>query len=172
MERAETLQHEAAKPQHPQLANEPRPATPDPLEDGLAHIPAATRDWLRNHPEYLRDPERNAALQHHHWTAKRETGEEHTPRYLERLEFHLGMRQQPQAPRNAAPAPRQQYKGPPMSAPPHRDPPSYTTGRPTSFRAPLTQAEKDMAVASGISEQEYAKQKEKMMRLQAAGAIQ
>jgi hypothetical protein len=29
-----------------------------------------------------------------------------------------------------------------------------------------------MAVASGISEQEYAKQKEKMMRLQAAGAIQ
>lgn len=60
-----------------------------------------------------------------------------------------------------------------MSAPPHRDPPSMSTGRPASHshRAPLTAAQREAAQFAGISEQEYAAQLERMEKLKAAGVI-
>lgn len=49
VERASTIERE----EHPQLATEPQ------QPQGV--LPEATMDWLRRHPEYLQDAEKNAA---------------------------------------------------------------------------------------------------------------
>lgn len=161
-----------------ELSSSPRLAPAPPPQP---EIPASVGEWLDKHPEYLQDPEKNAALQFHHYSAVRETGEEFTPRYMESLERHLGLRQRPQpngnghqpAPRREAPAPqRQQYSGGPVSAPPSREIPLMSTGRPPSFRAPLTKEEVDFARSLGQTPEEYARQKEKMLQMKAAGEIQ
>jgi hypothetical protein len=198
MERAEALQHQAAS--HPQLAAESRPPQPqqDPMEAAIATLPARAQRWYRAHPELCTDPEKAAQVQYAHWVAKRETGEELTDSYFDRMEHLLGFRQPQQPkpasnehaharppennqtngmqapPRHSAP-PRQQQQRPasaPVSAPPTRSVPSMSTGRPTSHRVPLTEDELAIAKNSGISPQEYADQKEKMLRLKAAGAVQ
>jgi hypothetical protein len=159
----------------PEFAHEPQQS-----QDPFAGLPEATGNWLRAHPEYMTDPEKNAALQHFHWVATRETGEQHTPKYFERIEHHLGLRRQPPqtngsqrpvATERTAPV-RRQYSGPPISAPISREVPSLSTGRPQSYRAPLTRAEVEIARASGITDAEYQTQKERLLRLQASGVIQ
>src|SRR5262249_50899906 len=60
----------------------------------------------------------------------------------------------------------------PVSAPPTRQVPSMSTGRMPNYRAPLTQDELDVAGASGQTPQEYQAQKEKMLRMKAAGEMQ
>jgi len=179
METAETLNRQAQ--QQPPQAAEPRQQQPqDPLEAFLASVPEATANWLRAHSEYMTDPRKNAALQHFHWIARDEAGEEFTPRYIERLERHLGLRQQSNgvpkqniptpAPRYDAPV-RQQQRSVPVSAPPHRDPPSMTTGRSPSQRVPLSAEQIDAARFSGISVEEYERQLRKMEAMKAAGQI-
>jgi len=58
-----------------------------------------------------------------------------------------------------------------MSAPPTREAPSMSTGRPASRRAPLTEAQREAARFSGITEQEYASKLELMERMKAAGQL-
>lgn len=137
------------------VARQEQQAEP-PQQQAAPEIPEPVQQWLDRHPEYLTDHEKNAALQYHHYSAKRETGEEYTPRYLQSLERHLGLRRQPQ-PTNghqddatsrhlARPAPpRPQASAVPVSAPPTREKPSMSTGRPTGYRAPLTKEEVDLA---------------------------
>jgi hypothetical protein len=114
--------------------------------------------------------------------------------FIPAIERHLGFRQQPQpqpqqrqpqpngnghapasapAPqRNGAQLRQQRPASAPVSAPPTRDAPSMSTGRPTSHRVPLTEAEAEIARSSGLSLEEYQQKKEKMLRLKAAGAVQ
>jgi hypothetical protein len=42
----------------------------------------------------------------------------------------------------------QQYRGAPVSAPISRDVPSMSSGRPVSYRTPLTAAEKEIAIST------------------------
>ena len=101
LERAENV---SQQPQPPQFASEPQPQI-NPLEQVLATVPVAARGWLRNHPQYLTDPEKNAQIQHAHLVAARETGDaEFGPKYYARLEEHLGLR--PPQPQQARPASR------------------------------------------------------------------
>jgi hypothetical protein len=58
-----------------------------------------------------------------------------------------------------------------MSAPPTREAPSMSTGRPVGRRAPLTAEEVEIARASGITPERYAQEKEKMLRMKAAGQL-
>ena len=89
LERAESV---AQQPDPPQLASEPRPQQISPLEQVLATVPVAARGWLRSHPEYLSDPEKNAEIQHAHLVSVRESGDdEFGPQYYARLEQHLGL---------------------------------------------------------------------------------
>jgi hypothetical protein len=165
MENAELLTRAAVShPQPPPQLQEPQ-GPQNPVEAFLAKVPEATRNWLRAHPEYMNDPRKNAALQHFHWIAKDETGEEFTPRYIERIEHHLGMRR-PQPSNNngngAAPAPVQRQSAPvsapardrmaaPVSAPVHRDAPSMATGRPQGGPIRLTADQVEIARGLGIS---------------------
>jgi hypothetical protein len=194
MERAEILQQRGAVQHYERsLAAEPPPPEPpvDPMEAAIANLPERAQRWYKAHPEFFTDPEKAARVQYAHWVAKRETGEELTDKYFDRMEHFLGFRQQqqpkpssnghaaPAAPRNPPPAAparngapaRQQYNGH-VSAPPTRDVPSMASGKPVNRRAPLTENELQIAKNSGISPDEYQLQKEKMERLKAAGAIQ
>jgi hypothetical protein len=68
-------------------------------------------------------------------------------------------------------APVRRAMAAPVSAPPTREVPSMTTGRPYNARRPLTAAEREAAQFSGISEEEYLRQREKQDRLKASGVI-
>lgn len=60
LERAENV---SKQPEAPQLASEPPPKQqPNPLEQILSTLPLAARGWLRDHPQYLTDPEKNAQI--------------------------------------------------------------------------------------------------------------
>jgi hypothetical protein len=181
MENADRLAQQRAQPQQhaepPQRAELPQEPT---LEQQIAHLPPRVQGWYRNHPELAMDPERAAQVQYCHHVARRETGEEMTPAYCDRMEQMLGFaprtngqtQHRPAAPppRSEAPA-RQQQRGIPMSAPPTREAPSMSTGRPVGRRVPLTEAQREAARFSGVSEQEYASKLELMERLRAAGQL-
>jgi hypothetical protein len=133
---------------------------------------------LREHPDFITDLSKNNTLIALHDVAKRQAGSEFSDMYFERMEDLLGLKPAPQQSNRgngaqhqtstrSAPV-RQQYSGPAVSAPPHRDVPSMGTGRPQSFRAPLTQAEKEIARVSG-GEEEYQRNKERLAREKAAG---
>jgi hypothetical protein len=170
LERAETVQRQAVS--HPQLATEP---PHDPLEAALAPFPDTAKEWLRAHREILSDPRANAALQHFHYVAKEESGEEYSPAYFERLEHHLGLRSaaapEPDVSNEtiAQPAPRRQSGGP-VSAPVSRESPSWSSGRPASeSRVNLTGQELELAHTLGLSPQEYLEGKKRMLREKQAG---
>ena len=196
MTRAEGLQREFQQGQH-RLATEPpqQPQQPPTAEQIIANanIPDRAKHWLRQHPEYITDPAKNNTLIALHDVAKRMSGEEFSDYYFKQLDHLLGFGQQPQpqrpqpqpngapshangyAPaRNGATQPRQQQRpsGIPVSAPPTRDAPSMSTGRASYHRAPLTEAQAEIARNSGLSLDEYREQLEKMNRLKATGAIQ
>jgi len=112
----------------------------------------------------------------------------HDSDFIDTVERYLGLKQEtrsngnghlhdsspmpaPTPPRN--PPVRQQHGGSlVMSAPPTRDAPSFTTGRRQSDTTRLTADEADMARRLKISPEEYARQKEKMIRLKQAGMLQ
>jgi hypothetical protein len=162
LERAESV---AQEPQHPQFATEQQPQL-SPLEQVLATVPEGARGWLRAHPEYLGDPEKTAHLQHAHLVAARETGDQDFgARYYDRLEHHLGLRpqRQPQQTRTVSRPVQQRQTS--VSAPPTRDSVSLSTGRPTG-RVQLSGEERELAAMLGLSETDYATEKQRMLRTQ------
>jgi hypothetical protein len=178
-ERAAAMEREAIA-QQPQYA-ESQPHESPTTEQIIAstQLPERAKRWLREHSDFISDPSKNATIIALHDVAKRQAGSEWTDMYFEKMENLLGIRPAPQTnsgnrtsqqstPRNSAPV-RQQYSGPAVSAPPHRDVPSMGSGRPQSFRAPLTAEEREVARASRISDAEYQHQKEKIARENAAG---
>jgi hypothetical protein len=188
MEQAETLQQQHTVQHHQRMAAEPQQQQSPTVEEMIAHLPERAQRWYRGNPEFLTDPEKAAQIQYAHHVARREVGEEGTDPYFDRMEAMLGIapRANGQAqhrpgpiesrPPVTAPAPRHEAPprramSAPVSAPPSREPASMSTGRPQSFRAPLTAEEIDIARASGITPERYAQEKEKMLRMKAAGQL-
>jgi hypothetical protein len=179
MENAEAFQREAVS--HPQFAAEPQEPQQPTTEEIIAAsgLPERAKHWLRQYPEYVSDPIKNAQMQKMHNVAEYQAGSEFTERYFDRMEILLGLRQEPTpapvvaptAPRNSAPVQKQQYAAP-VSAPPTRDVPSMTTGKSRSFRQPLTADELHIAQQCGQTPEQYQEQKEKMQHMKASGAIQ
>jgi hypothetical protein len=204
MERAQKMGAAQAQPQ-PQPRAEPiaidepqrqQPQQPQSVEQIIATsgLPALVQNWLRQHPDLITDPAKNAQLQKAHHIAEYLTGGDvETPYYLQRLEETLGYRpksngngaaQQPAVqptsdhsrgqayrPTQAAPVRQQQYAAP-VSAPPTRENYSMSTGKPRNARVPLTEDERQIARNSGISDAEYERQKDRMNAMKVAGYIQ
>jgi hypothetical protein len=187
MDRAEELVREALQ-QQPRLATEPPAIEPEePQEQPLtveqivasSGLPKRAQDWLLQHPEYVTDLAKNEQLQKLHHVAEYQAGDAFSDMYYERLDRLLGLK--PETNGAAQPvhrqlvrqsAPVRQQGAVPVSAPPHRDVPSMSTGRAPTRRAPLTQAQREAARYSGISEQEYAEQLEKYEFQKAQGMHQ
>jgi hypothetical protein len=188
MEQAEALQREAISVQQRLAAELPQQPQELTFEQQIAHLPERVQRWCRSDRRFLTDPEKISQVQYCHWIARREVGEEFTNPYYDRMDQMLGFAPAgngqtpgrpignkppvaaPLAPRNVAPA--RQHAGPPVSAPPTREAPSMTTGRPRSIRMPLTADELYIAQQSGQTPEQYQEQKEKMLRMKADGQLQ
>jgi hypothetical protein len=167
-------------------ATAPNRQPADSVDQRIAsmQMPETAKEWLRNHKEYLIDPRKNAKLQSVHFDALDEAGGESqmgTPRYIEALETHLGLRQ---APQTHEPPPQPQRRSMPVSAPVSRDVPTPTGQRQSSKQMTLTPEERAIARASIIdrpdlppltNEQKeyiYAKNKQKYKTQLANGTYQ
>jgi hypothetical protein len=169
MENAEHLRNEAASQQQPQqqrpTVEEPQQQQVPTAEEIIANcgLPDNAKMWLRAHPEYVTDFEKNKILRKMHNVAEWQSGgQEYTDLYFDKMNVLLGLKQEAQpapAPR-AAPARRPAYVGS-FSAPPTREAPSMKTGRPLERQPQLSREELEVAQNSGISAEEYARQKAK-----------
>jgi hypothetical protein len=118
-------------------SSEPRPEpqqqqpTIEQIIAGAA-VPDAAKNWLRQHPDYVSDPVKNAKLIKMHNVAEYQAGSEFTPAYFERMEILLGLRQERPPPQansgngTQRPAPAVQRQSAPISAPPSRKVPSMS----------------------------------------------
>lgn len=151
--------------------NPPKPQQTAPMDElDNTQLPDMAKRWLRSHPEYLRDPRKNAKLQALHWDVLDEGHKPFSKEYFESVEVHLGMRDAPETERDdddeEGVAPKR--KGPVVSAPVTRDPPGNNRPtRPSEVR--LTKAQAEAAKLAGITESEYSKQLLKMGKLKDEG---
>jgi hypothetical protein len=180
MDNAEALQREQQQqlPAEPLNVDEPRQPTTEQIINASG-LPDRAKDWLRQHPDYVTDQAKNIKLQKMHHVAEYHAGSEYTDEYFNKMDELLGFKQpapQPtrqQPTQQPAPARQQRaYSGAPISAPPSREVPSMRTGKPQSYRAPLTRDELDIAQASGMTAEQYQTQKERMLRMKQSGEIQ
>jgi hypothetical protein len=159
--------------QQERFANEPQEPT-DQFEQAIASLPERAKRWYRNNPEFLTNPERAAQVQYCHFVAAREAGGEGTDSYFDKMEHLLGLRQRPQSqpaatPRNSV---RQQYTGGPVSAPPSREVPSFSTGRPQSASLALTAQDRVHARMWNITDEQMLEGKRQAARENAQGLRQ
>lgn len=150
----------------PQVQQQP---SQDPVEATIsaAPIPDRAKTWLRQHRDFMTDPEKNAKLQDAHWEAKAAAGGEYTNAYFDKMESLLGLRQS--SPSVQAPPSRPNGSaGAAVSAPPTREAPSMSTGKaPSPTRVTLTAEEREVArsiaevrnITQAEAEREYARQK-------------
>jgi len=159
---------------------EPQAPTVEEIIAGC-ELPDLAKNWLRQNPEFILDPAKNERLRKMHNVAEYQSGSEYTEPYFQRLEVLLGLKQEtpsngrapaPAAPQRESPPRQQPRMSVPVSAPTSRESLSMTTGRAPSSPMRLTQEEAQFARTLGISTEEYAKQKEKMERMKAAGQLQ
>src|SRR5262249_36969593 len=165
MERAETLASEA-------LTLQQRMAAEAQQQRRTPEVPAHVQAWISAHPEYFNDQVKLAELQLATAKCARDGLGWEDPEFVPAVERHLGLKQEarlngnghdrppPMSAPTPAPAPRnpprqQTYGGPPVSAPPTRDVPSWTSGRPASQPTRLTAEEVELARGLGISLEEY-----------------
>jgi hypothetical protein len=176
-ERAQELAKETASHPQQKFATEPpQQQRMDPVEQFeqmIAHLPERVRDWYRVDPQFL--DERAAQIQYAHHVVRRELGEEFTDPYYDRMEHALGLRHvapqpepQPLPERQRASTPARQ-NGPPVSAPPTRDSYSMSTGRPQGGPTQLSGEERQLAKTLGLTDDQYRKGKERMLREKAGG---
>jgi hypothetical protein len=167
LERAAQIQQAA----HANMAIEQsQPSEGDRFEAAISELPDGAKAWLRERPQYIMDPNKNADLRFYHETAVRSGLKFDTPDYYQSLERHLGLAgpKQEEAPMSSEP------KAPPppsrvvVSAPVSRD----TTGgdyTPSPGKIVLSKAEVEIANSTGVSLQEFARQKQRLAALKRAG---
>lgn len=133
---------------------EPTRPSGDPVESTISGLPLSgtSKDWLRNHHDFMTDPRKNAKLQAAHWDAT-DAGPEGSPAYLEALETSLGMRKKPDPDPDPDPEPQRRIN---VSAPVSRESVSVANGRPTQTRVTLSPEQRDAARISGVDEKTYA----------------
>src|SRR5262249_4655211 len=79
----------------PASQQQQQPQQPLSVEDIIANapIPDRAKSWLREHSEYVTDPQLNAKMQECHHVAKWQSGSEFTDDYFDRMEDLLGLQQ-------------------------------------------------------------------------------
>lgn len=140
----------------------PQPIKQDPFEQYLNQFSRPTQEWLRDHPQTVKDPRLNAKTIAAHHDAVAEGLIQDTPEYFEYIEEQVGFRKKTADTEeydNLADAGNgKEIPTKPYSAPPSRESPNATGGKARSSRTvTLTPEQRAAAKASGISDAEYAK---------------
>lgn len=150
---------------------EPKPTTPT-VQDVInkMDIPESGKDWLRQHSEFMTNPRLNAKIQTWHYEAIQDKGyTAFSPEYMEWINIQAGFAEPPEEIDEETPPSPPPKKPPPVSAPVSREGPS-TPGRTRSGSVTLNAMEREAAKMAGVTEAEYAKQKQRLMEMKANGS--
>jgi len=136
-----------------------QPVANDPVEEFASRLTPRSAAWIRNNPDYARDPGKYDAMVRAHNHAM---GEGHVPdsdSYFQHVEMRLGMRRPPEPEVDeevvsVAATPVQKRTSVPPTAPTTRVA-SNTSGKPTTVR--LSAEQREMASMMGYTPEEYAK---------------
>ncbi len=162
---------EQRKKEPPKPVEQLKRTTGDPI-DGY-DLPNGEKDWLRAHRDYITDPKKASALKYADEQAAYDGLRPGHSGYLPHIEGTL---------RTIGSLPKiEEFDDDPVqtretdqrasivSAPVSRETPSSGTGQRQSSKIRLTAEEQEMARVSGITDVEYAKQKQKLAQHKANG---
>jgi len=162
------MELEARVKEPPKRADPPQS---DPIDQ--LNIPVSAKSWLKEHPEYVTNPRKNAQIQYLHHEVLDEGHQFGSAEYFESIETKLGMRRAPEPEDDEDDAPPPPKKQPQrnhiVSAPVSRDTPS-ASGRRQENSETLTRDEQEAARIAGVSNAEYAKQKKRIREMKANGS--
>jgi flavin-binding protein dodecin len=143
------------------------PPTSDVVEQFVSRLSPKSAEWVRNHPECVRDTQLNQAMIGAHSIAMRKKIPVDTPEYFEFIENALDMKQNVEdGTAEAAGTTTGGRQAAPASAPVSRVASTGGGTRPNVVR--LSEAEREVADSMGMSYQEYGKNK---LALQRSGKI-
>lgn len=128
-------------------------------------LPSITTTWLKSNRHWLTDPEKFEDLKGYQWQAKKAGITPHTKEFLAFIEDRMNGVPEPEVEVEEAPKP----KTPKVSAPVSREVPNSNGKRPTSGKVTLTAAEVEAARISGVTPEEYAKQKIRKQQMVESG---
>src|SRR5882672_3092225 len=165
-------QAKAAPPQQPT-----RQAAPD-FETQIAGLPSEARTWLRAHPDYWSDPQKNLQIQSlHGYLVNHKRIPEFSREYFDEIDVQLGLKAAPAAQQQEPPIQQQpQRRTMPVTAPVSRDVPN-TSGQRSTNRITLTPEQREIArksfTASDMTDEQkerlYAMNLQKLHRMRANG---
>lgn len=117
-------------------------------------------EWINGHPEFFNDPRNNARLQLAFYDSRDEGYEPYSKAQIERIEELVGVK------KNNQQEQKTNERASIMSAPVSREAPS---GSRSSSKITLTKDEKEAARIAGVTEVEYAKNKQRLAEMRADG---
>jgi hypothetical protein len=136
----------------------------DPVEALASQLSPRSAAWVRAHPEYARDPKLMQRMTAAHNLAVTEDLRADTDDYFARVEGILGVNQAQGDDDDSAlseAAAQTQRRSSPPAAPVSR---SGTANGKTPNRITLSAEEREIAQMTGLSDREYALQKQKLMK--------
>lgn len=161
---------EQRKKEPPKPVEQPRSQAGDPI-DGF-NLPNGEKDWLRGHRDYLTDPRKVSALRYADEQASLEGLRPGHSGYLPHIEGTLrsiGSMPRVEEPVDE-PVRETDQRASIVSAPVSRETPTGGTGqRTSSTKIRLTAEEAEYAKIAGITDVEYARQKQKLNQHKANG---
>jgi hypothetical protein len=155
---------EQRKKEPPPVAPQPRSTSADPI-DGF-NLPNAEKDWLRAHRDYLTDPRKQSALRYADEQVRLAGLQPGMPGYLPEIENTLrsiGSLPKPEEPNDEPEVVTHttDRSAAIVSAPVSRET-QTSTGQRASSKVRLSPEEQEFAKIAGITDVEYAKQKQKL----------
>lgn len=129
----------------------PAPAYSDPVEQLASQLTPRSADWVRKHPEYVRDPRLNQKMLAAHNLAMADGIPADTDDYFESIETTLRIRQAPVDVVLSEASEPTQRRSPPPAAPANRG--ANNGSRQTVIR--LSAEEREMASMMGMTDEEY-----------------
>lgn len=140
----------------------PPPRQQDPVEELASRLTPASASWVRKHPEFASDDSKRKKMVAAHYEAESEGLAADTPQYFQFIEQRLGIED--------APEPRQttSRQSGPRTPPPPPAPARGNSGAGNSRTMQLSPLQREMARASGLTEEEYA---QNLSALRAEGKI-
>ena len=130
----------------------------DPVEEFASRLTPRSANWIRNNPDYARDPKKYESMVRAHNHAMGEGYVPDTDAYFQHVESRLGLRNAPETETDddvvsVAAAPVQKRTAAPAA--PTTRMASNTSGKPTTVR--LTPEQREMASMMGQTPEEYAR---------------
>jgi len=139
-----------------------RQTAPD-FETQISNLPGDARTWLRAHPDYWSDPQKNRQIQSlHGYLVNVKNIPEFSKEYFDEIDVQLGLKEAPVAQDN--PPPQQPRRSMQVSAPVSRDVPN-PSGQRSSKSITLSPEQREIARKSFTASDMTDEQKERLYAL-------